>query len=63
MLLQEVWQIKLTLQYIELTPHLKGLQIHEVHPVKFGGSPTDPANKIYLSPTAHSQYTNFFGIH
>lgn len=29
------------------------LQIHEIQPVKFGGSPTDPANKIYLDTTFH----------
>jgi RHS repeat-associated protein len=38
-------------------PDLKGQQIHEVHPVKFGGSPTDPANKIPLAPEVHKQYT------
>jgi hypothetical protein len=41
-------------------PMLKGKQIHEVHPVKFGGSPTDPKNKIALSPTEHQQYTTFW---
>jgi RHS repeat-associated protein len=30
-----------------------GLQIHEVVPIKFGGSPTDPANKILLHKTKH----------
>ncbi|HEY6558770.1 MAG TPA: hypothetical protein VI072_15910 [Polyangiaceae bacterium] len=37
-----------------------GKQIHEIHPVKFGGSPTDPANKIALTPGEHSQLTNFW---
>ncbi len=37
-----------------------GLQIHEINPVKFGGSPTDPANKIFLRPSEHAQYTNFW---
>jgi RHS repeat-associated protein len=37
----------------------KGLQIHEVHPVKFGGNPTDISNKIFLTPSQHAQYTNF----
>jgi hypothetical protein len=32
-----------------------GKQIHEIHPVKFGGSPTDPANKIALDPPFHRQ--------
>lgn len=39
---------------------LKGLHIHEVKPVKFGGSPTDPSNKIYIPPAEHSKYTNFW---
>ena len=41
-------------------PSLQGLDIHEIQPVKFGGSPTDPANKIYLSRSVHSQYTVFW---
>lgn len=41
-------------------PELKGLQIHEVNPVKFGGSPTDISNKIFLTPSQHSGYTNFW---
>jgi len=38
-------------------PLLKGLHIHEIHPVKFGGSPTDINNKIFLSPTEHFKAT------
>jgi RHS repeat-associated protein len=38
----------------------RGLQIHEIHPVKFGGSPTNPANKVFLSPSDHSKYTKFW---
>lgn len=38
----------------------KGLQIHEIHPVKFGGSPTDISNKIFLTPSQHAHYTNFW---
>lgn len=37
-----------------------GKQIHEIHPVKFGGSPTDPANKVALSPREHAEYTTFW---
>lgn len=37
-----------------------GRQIHEIQPVKFGGSPTDPANKVPLSPPLHSQVTNWW---
>ncbi|MEN2416226.1 hypothetical protein [Flavobacterium mesophilum] len=39
---------------------LKGLQIHEIHPVKFGGSPTDMLNKTFLTPKQHSAYTNYW---
>jgi hypothetical protein len=31
----------------------EGKQIHEIHTVKFGGSPDDPENKILLSPKDH----------
>ena len=37
-----------------------GKQIHEINPVKFGGSPTDPANKIALTPAEHAKYTTFW---
>jgi filamentous hemagglutinin len=30
-----------------------GLQIHEIQPVKFGGSPTDMANKMLLPEAEH----------
>lgn len=32
-----------------------GLDIHEVHPVKFGGSPTDLGNKVLLEQEYHRQ--------
>jgi hypothetical protein len=38
----------------------EGFQIHEIQPVKFGGSPTDITNKILLTPSEHIQYTNFW---
>jgi hypothetical protein len=38
----------------------KGLQIHEIHPVKFGGSPTSLSNKVFLTPAQHAEYTNFW---
>jgi RHS repeat-associated protein len=39
---------------------LKGYQIHEVHPVKFGGSPTSIQNKVFLTQPMHSQYTTWW---
>ncbi len=38
----------------------KGLQIHEVNPVKFSGSPTQLSNKIFLTPGEHARYTTFW---
>ena len=31
----------------------KGMEIHEIHPVKFGGSPTDISNKMVLPKGFH----------
>ena len=41
-------------------PALNGLKIHEIKPVKFNGSPTDPANKMYLTPEEHQRFTRFW---
>jgi RHS repeat-associated protein len=40
-----------------------GKQIHEIHPVKFGGSPTDPANKIALPLKQHQAFNEFWRQH
>lgn len=37
-----------------------GKQIHEIIPVKFGGSPTNIANKIAVTPAQHAELTNFW---
>ena len=39
---------------------LRGKQIHEIIPVKFGGSPTDLANKIPLPTAVHRQVNTWF---
>ncbi len=39
---------------------LRGLDFHEIHPVKFGGEPTDPTNKILLSRTVHLQFVKWW---
>lgn len=44
----------------EADPNLKGKEIHEVHPVKFGGDPVDPSNKVPLSPEQHMEFTKFW---
>jgi hypothetical protein len=41
-------------------PTLAGKQIHEVKPVKFGGNPTEPANKIPLQPKEHTEITTWW---
>jgi RHS repeat-associated protein len=41
-------------------PSSKGKEIHEKDSVKFGGSPTNPANKVQLTPKAHKEITTWF---
>ncbi|MFJ4257474.1 RHS repeat domain-containing protein [Pseudomonas monteilii] len=38
----------------------KPVDVHEVHPVKFGGSPTDRANKEVLGRKEHQETTSFW---
>jgi filamentous hemagglutinin len=33
----------------------KSVDVHEIRPVKFGGSPTDTANKIIIDRSLHRQ--------
>jgi toxin YxiD len=37
-----------------------GKDIHEIQPVKFGGSPTNLANKVALTRSQHAKYTTFW---
>jgi hypothetical protein len=39
---------------------LKGMHIHEIQPVKFGGSPIDMSNKIALSLSEHAKATSWW---
>lgn len=41
-------------------PEFKGMQIHEIHPVKFGGDPTNSLNKAVLTPEQHRLYNTFW---
>jgi hypothetical protein len=41
----------------------KGYEIHEIHPVKFGGSPDDLSNKILLSPKDHYRVSAWWMKH
>ncbi|MDO5613582.1 MAG: hypothetical protein Q4G14_10130, partial [Paracoccus sp. (in: a-proteobacteria)] len=39
----------------------EGYEIHEIVPVKYGGSPTAPANKVYLPRGTHrSEVTSWW---
>ena len=44
----------------KMNPEYAGLQIHEIHPVKFGGSPSNWNNKVVLTPSEHAKYTVFW---
>ncbi len=44
----------------EADPTLAGKQIHEIQPVKFGGSPTSPGNKVALTPQQHAPATTWW---
>ena len=37
-----------------------GREVHEVLPIIFGGSPTDPKNKILVTPDEHAQYVLYW---
>jgi hypothetical protein len=41
-------------------PAAVGKLIHEIHPVKFNGSPTDHANKVYVDRIAHPKYSSWW---
>lgn len=41
-------------------PSLEGLQIHEIQPIKFGGSPTDLSNKVALPLSEHVEFNTFW---
>jgi len=39
---------------------LKDFHIHEIHTIKFGGSPFNLSNKMILRPTAHYKFNSFW---
>lgn len=41
-------------------PSLHGLDIHEIKPVQFGGSPVDPRNKIPLPRAKHVEFSRWW---
>ena len=36
-------------------PTLKGLQIHEIEPIRLGGNPIDTSNKVFLPREKHAK--------
>jgi hypothetical protein len=42
-------------------PSLDGLHLHEIQPVKFGGNPIDPGNKIPVTPSEHTPANTWWG--
>ena len=38
----------------------KDLQIHEIQPIKFNGSPTNLSNKLFLAQPEHAKFTNYW---
>jgi hypothetical protein len=38
-----------------INPELIGKEIHELQPIIFGGSPTDPKNKVLLTPEKYAE--------
>jgi hypothetical protein len=45
-----------------LNPQISGqnMQIHEIHPVKFGGNPTSLSNKVLVPRAEHPRLTNWW---
>ena len=37
-----------------------GMEVHDKHPICFGGSPTDPANKVLVPPVKHAELCRFW---
>jgi hypothetical protein len=41
-------------------PEAVGMEVHDIAPICFGGSPTDPANKILVPPATHAEVCRFW---
>ncbi|WP_162838929.1 hypothetical protein [Pseudobacteroides cellulosolvens] len=39
---------------------IKGMQIHEIHPILFGCDPTDPENKTLLTRKQHAEVVTWW---
>lgn len=41
-------------------PEAVGMEVHDKHPICFGGSPTDPANKVLVPAAKHAEICRFW---
>ena len=41
-------------------PDAVGMEVHDKHPICFGGSPTDPANKVLVPAPKHAEVCRFW---
>jgi hypothetical protein len=41
-------------------PEAVGMEVHDKHPICFGGCPTDPENKVLVPPTNHAELCRFW---
>ena len=41
-------------------PEATGMEVHDKHPICFGGSPTDPANKVLVPAAKHAEICRFW---
>lgn len=44
----------------EASPESIGMEVHDKHPICFGGSPTDPANKVLVPPPKHAEVCRYW---
>lgn len=44
----------------ERNPEVVGMEVHDIHPVCFGGSPTDPENKVLVPVAKHAEVCRFW---
>jgi hypothetical protein len=44
----------------EYNPETVGMEVHDKHPICFGGSPTNPANKVLVPAVQHAELCRFW---
>lgn len=49
---------------LECDPDGVGMEVHAIHPLCLGGSPTDPANRVLVPAAKHAEICRFWnGVH